>query len=174
MSKCKSGPFEHAQSMSKWPAGSAYVGNFINYLLYLPDPFLRGLCIDLEGSSTFLLLMLLMHIDRLGLFSHLHRILLNCLSTCLGSWVGAIVLYREAGCRCTISVSAGCSLHQLPGCKCAGFYAPFEHKNGAYMGIYDHMQLYIHAFTCIYKLKTYMYALFCNYWNIYLHLNASV
>ena len=43
VSKCKSELFEHAQSMSKQPAGSAYVGNFINYLLYLPDTFPRGL-----------------------------------------------------------------------------------------------------------------------------------
>ena len=52
-SECKLGLFEYAQSMSKWPTGLAYIGNFINYLLYLPDPFPRGLWIDLEGSSTF-------------------------------------------------------------------------------------------------------------------------
>ena len=67
VSKCKSGQFEYAQSMSKWPTGSAYVGNFISYLLYLPDSFPRGLCINLEGSSIFLPLTLSMHIDILGL-----------------------------------------------------------------------------------------------------------
>ena len=97
VSKCKSGPFEHAQSMSKWPTGLAYAGSFINYLLYLPDPFPRGLCIDLEGGSTFPPLKLLMYIDRLGLFSHLYRALLTCLSVYPGSWVGAPVLFREVG-----------------------------------------------------------------------------
>ena len=71
VSECKSGPFEDAQSMSKQPVGSAYLGNFINYLLYLPVPFPRGLCIYLEGNSIFLPLLLLIDIDRLGLFSHL-------------------------------------------------------------------------------------------------------
>ena len=44
-----------------------YVGNIINYLCHLPDPFPRGLWKDLEGSSTFLPLMLLMYIDRIRL-----------------------------------------------------------------------------------------------------------
>ena len=64
--------FEYTQGMSIWPTGSAYVGNFINYLSYLLDPFPRGLLIDLEGDSTFLPLMLSVYIDRLGLFSHLY------------------------------------------------------------------------------------------------------
>ena len=85
MSECKLGPFEHAQSMSKWPAGLGYIGNIINYLLNLPAPFPRGLYKDLEGSRTFLPLMLSMHIDRLGLFSHLYKTLLNCLYECPGS-----------------------------------------------------------------------------------------
>ena len=71
MSKCKLRPFEHTQSMSKWPEGLGYIGNIINYLCHLPAPFPRGLWRDLEGSSIFLLIMLLMHIDRLGVFSHL-------------------------------------------------------------------------------------------------------
>ena len=54
----KSGLFEHAQSISKWPTRSKYVGNFINFLLYLLDAFSRGLGIDLEGSSTIPPLML--------------------------------------------------------------------------------------------------------------------
>ena len=66
VSENQSGPFEHAQSMSKRPAGLAHIGNLINYLLYLPYTFPRGLVIDLEGSNTFLPLMLLIHIDRLG------------------------------------------------------------------------------------------------------------
>ena len=82
VSEYKLEPFEHAQSMSKWPTGLAYVGSFINYLLYLPDPFPRGLYIDLEGSSTFLPLMLSMFIERLGFFNHLYATLLICLSTC--------------------------------------------------------------------------------------------
>ena len=43
VSEHKPGPFEHAQSMSKWPARSVYIGNLINYLLYLPALFPRGL-----------------------------------------------------------------------------------------------------------------------------------
>ena len=66
VSECKLRPFEHAQSMSKWPAGLGFVGKIINYLCHLLSPFPRGLWKDLEGSSTFLLLMLLMHINRLG------------------------------------------------------------------------------------------------------------
>ena len=116
--ECKSGPFEHAQSMSKQPVELAYMGNFIRYLLYLLNTFSRGLCIDLEGGSKFLPLTLLMCINRLGLFSHLYRTLLNCLSVCPGSWVGATALCREVGWRCTIAMSAGCSVHQLLGCEC--------------------------------------------------------
>ena len=41
ISEHKSGPFGNAQSMPKWPSGLAYVGVFINYLLYLPAPFPR-------------------------------------------------------------------------------------------------------------------------------------
>ena len=70
--------FEHAQSMSKCPTESAYIGNIINYLKYLPEPFPRGLKVDLEGSSIFPTLKLLMHIDILGLFRHLY--LLNCIT----------------------------------------------------------------------------------------------
>ena len=43
VSECKSGPFEHSQSMSKQPTGLELVGNFISYLLYLPAPFPRGI-----------------------------------------------------------------------------------------------------------------------------------
>ena len=75
VSKCKLGPFEHTQSMFKQPVGLPYAGIYMKYLLYLPVLFPRGLCIDLEGSSTFLPLTLSMHIDRLGLFSHLYRTL---------------------------------------------------------------------------------------------------
>ena len=82
VSKCKSGPFEHAQSMSKWPKRLVYIGYSINYLLYLPAPFPRGLGIDLERSSRFLPLMLLMHIDRLGLLSHLYGTSFICITMC--------------------------------------------------------------------------------------------
>ena len=71
----KACPNGYALTMFKWPAGLAYIGNFINYLLYLPATFPRGLWIDLEGGSTFLPLMILMHINRLGLFSHFYRTL---------------------------------------------------------------------------------------------------
>ena len=66
--KCKLGPFDHAISMSKWPTRSVCAGSIIYYLTYLPDPFPRGLKVDLEGSSTFPTLMLSMHIDLLGFF----------------------------------------------------------------------------------------------------------
>ena len=50
-SERKLGPFEYAQSMLKRPKGSVYVGNIIDYLLYLSTTFPRGLGVDLEGSS---------------------------------------------------------------------------------------------------------------------------
>ena len=65
--------------------GSVYIGNIINYLTYLPDSFPRGLKVDLEGNSIFLMLTLSMHIDRLGLFSHLYRYLFKCVTTWQGS-----------------------------------------------------------------------------------------
>ena len=83
------GLVEYAQSISKWPTGLAYVGSFINSFLYLLAPFPRGLGINLEGSSIFLPLMLLMHIDRLGLFSHLYGTLFICITVCPGSCIGA-------------------------------------------------------------------------------------
>ena len=58
--------------MSKWPAGSVYIGNIINNFLYFPAKFPRGLEVDLEGSSKLLTLILSMYIDRLGLVSHLY------------------------------------------------------------------------------------------------------
>ena len=54
VTKHKSGPFEDVESMSKWPAGSVYIGKMIYYLIYLLDPFPRGLEVDIEGSSIFL------------------------------------------------------------------------------------------------------------------------
>ena len=72
MTKQKSGLLEHAQSMSKWPVESVYIGNIYYYPRNLLITFPRGLEVDLEGSSTFLIFMLLMHIDRLGLVSHLY------------------------------------------------------------------------------------------------------
>ena len=105
VSKHKSGMFEHAQSMSKWPAGLVYIGNFINYLLYLPDPFQKGLGIGLEESSTFLLLTLLMYINRLGLFNHLYGTLFICITMCKGCWIGATDLCMEIERYYTIAVS---------------------------------------------------------------------
>ena len=71
MTKHKSGPFEYAESMPKGPARSVYLGNMIYYLLYLHILLPKGLEADLKGSNTFPILMLLMHIDRLGLFCYL-------------------------------------------------------------------------------------------------------
>ena len=62
--------FEYAVNMSKWPGRSGYIGNIIYYLTHLPDAFPRGLEVDLEGSSTFLIVTIPMNIDRLGLFCY--------------------------------------------------------------------------------------------------------
>ena len=113
VSECKLRPFEYTQSMSRQPAGLVYIGNTINYCSYLLAPFPRGL--EVEGNSIFLLLMLLMHIDILGLVSHWYRYLFNCTTTCQGSLAGSTALCLEVGWRCTIAVSAWCSMHQLPG-----------------------------------------------------------
>ena len=71
VTKCKSGPFEHAVSMSKWLAGSIYIGNTICYPIYLLYPFPRGLEVDQEGTSIFPILALSMYINRFDLFCHL-------------------------------------------------------------------------------------------------------
>ena len=47
-----------------------YIYVFFYYPIYLPDSFPRGLEVDLEGSSIFPILILLINIDRLGLFCH--------------------------------------------------------------------------------------------------------
>ena len=70
VAKHKSGWFEHAIRMFKWPTGFIYIGNIIYYLAYLPTPCPRGLEVDLEGSSTFSMPILSIHIDRLGLFCY--------------------------------------------------------------------------------------------------------
>ena len=105
ISECKLGPFEYAQTMSKWPARLVYLDNIINYLLCLPDPFPRGLEIDLKGSNTFSPLMLLMHIDKLGFVGHLYGSLFNCITTFQGSWTGATALCIEVEWCCTITLS---------------------------------------------------------------------
>ena len=137
--------------MSKLSTGLVSIGNFINYLLYLLDPFPRGLEVDLEGSSTFPTLTLSMHINRLGLISHFYGCLLNGITIHYGSWVGATALCIEVGWRCTIAVLAWYSTHWLLGCECAvkSCCAPFGHLNAAYMGIDGHIQLYIWVFKCI-------------------------
>ena len=174
VSKCKSGPSEHAQSMSKRPTRLAYVGSFIYYLLYLPDPFPRGLGIDLQGSSTFLPFILSMHIDRLGLFIHLYGTVLYCLSICPGSWASATALCKKVVWCCTIAVSAWCRMHQLPGCECAvkRSCAPLGSQNSAYMNIYSYMQLYIHLNAC--KSFKHIYALYCTRMYIYLCFYAFI
>ena len=88
---------EHAQSMSKWPIRSIYIGNTIKCLIYLPIPFPRGQEVDLEGNSTFPILILLMYIDRLGFFSYFYRCLFNCIATWQGSRAGATALSIEIG-----------------------------------------------------------------------------
>ena len=72
VTKDKSELFEHTESISKRPARSVSVGNIIYYLTYLLTSFPRGLEVNLEGSSIFLIFTLSMHIDRLRLFSHLY------------------------------------------------------------------------------------------------------
>ena len=72
--KLKSGPFEYAESMSKRPERSVCIGNIIYYLIYLLSPFPRGLEVDLDGSSTFPILMLSIQINRLGLFCHFYGV----------------------------------------------------------------------------------------------------
>ena len=85
MPEHKLGLFEYTQSMFKLPTGLVYIGNTINCLLYLSAPFPKGLKVDLEGSSTFLPLMLSMYINGLGLVSYLYVYLFNCITTCQGS-----------------------------------------------------------------------------------------
>ena len=146
-------PFDHAVSMSKWPSGS--VGNIVYYLTYLPDPFPRGLKVDLEGSSTFPLLALSMHINRLGLFWHLQWYLLGYITTWQGSWAGATALHMEVVWCYTIDVSVWCSMHKLAGCECA-VKVSCTSLGCIYtvcMGIYCYIQLYIHAYNSINILK---------------------
>ena len=69
--KHKSGLSEHTESMCKYPKGSVYIDNIFCNLIYLPDPFPRGLEVDQEGRNTFPILALLIHIDILGLLCHL-------------------------------------------------------------------------------------------------------
>ena len=139
--------------MSKQPTGLAYVGNFVNYLLYLPAPFPRGLEIDLERSSIFLLLKLLMHINGLGLVSKFYGSLFIFITVCLGSWASATVLCIAVGWCCTIAVPAWCSVHQLPGCEFAvkGSCAPLRKLNAAciyvYMAIYSHIYMHLNVYT---------------------------
>ena len=121
--------------------------------------------------------MLLIYIDRLSLFSHLYRTLLDCLSMCPGSWVGTTTLCIELRWCCTIAVSAWCSAHQLVGCECTGnrSCAPLGCQNGADMSIYGHMQPYIHAFTYTYELKyIYIFIIFRIHKNVYWYLNSSI
>ena len=145
--------------MSKRPTGLEYIGNLIYYLWNLPASFPWGLCIDLEGSSIFLPLTLSMHINRLGLLSHLYRTLFICITTCLGSCVGATALWMEVEWRCTAAVSAWCSMHQLLGCKCAvkRSHAPLGHQNSIYMGIYNHMKPYIYMHLHVYTSFKHIY-----------------
>ena len=140
--------------MSKCPTGLAYVGYFINYNFYLPVPSPRGLRIDLEGGSTFLPLMLSMHINRLGLFSHLYRTLLNCLSMCLAA---GLVLQRFAGelggvarylCQLGVAHTSFLGVNALG----IGFVHPSGTKMlffWVYMAIYSHIYKYLQVYMSI-------------------------
>ena len=94
--------------------------------------------------------MVLMHINRLGLVTHLYGSLFNCITIFQGSWAGAIALCVEIGWCCTVAVSA-CSVHQIPGCECTGKRSciPFPCLIAAYMSEYDHMQPYVYEFKSI-------------------------
>ena len=94
-----------------------------------------------------------MHIDRLSLLSHLYGIFFNCITACQASWTATTALCMEVGWHCTIAVSACFSAQQLPRHECAMTRSctPLKRLNGAYINIYGHMQLYIHAFECIHK-----------------------
>ena len=113
--------------MSRWPTGFAYAGYILYYLIYHPDPFPRGLEVNLEGSSIFPTLKLSMHINRLGLFYHLWLRLFICLTAWQGSWVGAAAFHMEVEWCYTVAVSAWYSACQIPGCECAVklLHAPF-------------------------------------------------
>ena len=168
----------------KWPIGLVYIANLINYLWKLLDPFPWGLYIDLEGSSTFLPLMLSMHIDKLGLSSYLYGTLFICITAYPSSCVGTTALWMECRWNCIVAVSAQCSAHQLPGCECSAKRSctPLGCQNGACMGICGHIQPYIHEFTCIYKLKTcicivfhpYVYLFILKYFYIYRYMLIQV
>ena len=139
--------------MSKRSERLVYIGEIINYLLYFLYPFPRGLNISVEGSSTFLPLTLSMHMNRLGLLSHLYGCLFSCITIYQGSWADTTAIHIEIGWCCTVAVSACCSAHQLPGYECAvkRSCAPLGHLKAIYMSIYSYMQPYIHAFEFMYK-----------------------
>ena len=118
-----------------------------------------------------------MHIDRLGLFSHLYGTLLDCLSMCPGSWVGTTTLCIELEVvHCTIAVSAWCSAHQLVGCECTGnrscayLLGAKMVQIWAYMAICSHIYMYLHAYTSF----KYMYTSYYIFMYVYLYLNASI
>ena len=71
VTKFNGGPFEHAESLFKWPKQFVNIDNIVYYLTHLPDIVPRGLEVDLKGSSTSPILAILMYIERLNLFSHL-------------------------------------------------------------------------------------------------------
>ena len=139
--------------MSKQPSRSVYIGNIKYYLIYLPDTFPRGLEVDLEGSSTFLPLLLLMLIDRLGLVSHLYRILFNCIATNQGSWACTTALHMEVEWCCNVAISAWYSVHHLLESEFIGKKSctPLGCLNAAYMSIYMAIfslkYMYLNAYT---------------------------
>ena len=50
---------------------------------------------DLEGSITFLILIISMHIDRLGFLSHFYGTLFINVTMCPDSWAGVAALCIE-------------------------------------------------------------------------------
>ena len=58
VTKCKSGQFEYARNLLKWPAGSVYIDSTLPHLIYLHVTFPRDIGVDLEGSKAFPTVML--------------------------------------------------------------------------------------------------------------------
>ena len=85
--------------------------------------------------------MLSIYINRLGLVSHLHGCLFNYITIYQGSWAGVTALHMEFGWHGTVVVSACCSEHRLPGCRCTvkRSCAPLGHFLAVYIGVYCYL-----------------------------------
>ena len=80
-----------------------------------------------------------------------------------GSWAGVEALCVEVECCHTIALSAWCSTHQLPGCKCTG--KSFAHHLGVYI-----LYIWVHMAICshIYMFLT----IYIRYINLYRSLGS--